>query len=67
MHEQKTMVMLADSPMQSVDFYLALDDYPLVYMAEWASTNEMFAIKPSQAGYTTADGYFGTYYIRVRP
>ena len=30
-------------------------------------TNEMFELKPGDAGYRTAEGYFGTYYVRVRP
>ena len=67
MHEKKTIVMLADSPLQEVDFYLALDDYPLIYMTDWVDWNEMFSIKPTDAGYSDANGFFGTYYIRVRP
>ena len=73
MHENKSIVMLADSPMQAVTFYLALDDYPLVYMADmadknqWLDSNEMFSLQPSDKGYSDAEGYFGTYYIRVRP
>ena len=39
MHENKSIVMLADSPLQAVTFYLALDDYPLVYLADVADKN----------------------------
>jgi len=73
MHENKSIVMLADSPLQSVTFYLALDDYPLVYLTEiednnqWIDKDEMFSLKPTDAGFSDAEGYFGTYYIRVRP
>lgn len=73
MHENKTIVLLADSPIQTVTFYLALDDYPLVYLAntedsnQWIDSNEMFSISPAEKGYSDANGYFGTYYIRVRP
>lgn len=66
-HEQRTMVMLADSPLQEVDFYLSLDDFPMVYLTKWHDWNEMFALTPSQRGYTTSDGFKGTYYARVRP
>lgn len=50
MHENKSIVMLADSTLQTVTFYLALDDYPLVYMTDvegrdqWLDTNEMFTL-----------------------
>ena len=50
MHENKTIVLLADSPIQTVTFYLALDDYPLVYLAntednnQWIDSNEMFSL-----------------------
>lgn len=73
MHENKSIVMLADSPLQAVTFYLALDDYPLVYMTDtpdenqWLDSNEMFALQPFDKGYSDAEGYFGTYYVRVRP
>ena len=73
MHENKSIVMLADSPLQSVTFYLALDDYPLVYLTDtednnqWIDKDEMFSLKPTDAGFSDAEGYFGTYYIRVRP
>ena len=73
MHENKSIIMLADSTLQTVSFYLALDDYPLVYMTEvegrdqWIDTNEMFTLKPQDKGYMDANGFFGTYYIRVRP
>ena len=65
--------MLADSPLQTVTFYLALDDYPLVYLTDtadsdqWIDENEMFALQPNDKGYSDANGFFGTYYIRVRP
>ena len=61
------MILLADSHLQEVTFYLAMDDYPLVYLTEWFDQNEMFALHPSDPGYSDANGYFGTYYIRVRP
>lgn len=66
-HENKAMVMLADSPLQEVTFYLALDDYPLVYMTDWIDQDEMFVLQPWDEGYRDADGFFGTYYVRVRP
>ena len=73
MHENKSIVMLADSPLQAVTFYLAMDDYPLVYLTDaeesnqWLDQNEMFSLKPTDKGYSDAEGFFGTYYIRVRP
>ena len=67
MHENKSMILLADSHLQEVTFYLALDDYPLVYLTSWFDKNEMFALHPTDPGYSDANGYFGTYYIRVRP
>ena len=61
------MVLLADSPKQSVMFYMALDDYPLVYQTDLTDTDEMLELRPDHASYRTAEGYFGTYYVRVRP
>ena len=43
-HENKSIVLLADSPLKVVTFYLELDDYPLVYLADWIDKNEMFAL-----------------------
>ena len=67
MHENKSIVLLADSPEKVVTFYLALDDYPLVYLTDWLDSNEMFALQPWDEGYSDAKGFFGTYYIRMRP
>lgn len=36
MHENRTIVMLADSP-QEVDFYLAKDEYPVSYITKWTA------------------------------
>ena len=66
-HEQRSIILLADSPLKSVEFYLAVDEYPLVYDTDWIDSNEMFALQPWDDGYRSADGHFGTYYVRVRP
>lgn len=67
MHENKSIIMLADSPEKSITFYSARDDYPLIYMTNWIDSNEMFALQPTDAGYGDANGHFGSYYVRVRP
>jgi len=67
MHEQKTIVMLADSPQHEVVFYVDLDDYPKVYATDWLATNGMFALQPWSPGYSDANELFGSFYIRVRP
>ena len=67
MHEDRTMVLLADSHENDVTFYLALDDYPLIYMTDWIAQNEMFSLHPESVGYALGEGHFGTYYIRIRP
>lgn len=58
--------MLADAP-QETDFYLALDDYPVSYITKLTDYKQMFTLSPTQAGYSNANGFFGTYYTRVRP
>lgn len=67
MHENRSIILLADSPLQEVTFYLQVDDYPLVYNTDWVDYREMFALHPWDAGYSTAEGHFGSYYVRVRP
>ena len=65
--EDRTVIFLCDSMINDVTFYLAVDDYPLIYMTEWVARNEMFSLHPEQRGYTYGEGHFGTYFIRVRP
>ena len=67
MHEDKTVVFLADSYINDVTFYFSVDDYPLIYQTPFIAKNEMYTIEPYQSGYTLADGHRGTYYIRIRP
>ena len=67
LHDQRALCLLADTPVNDVTFYLAKDDYPLVYMTDWLDYNEMFSLAPQDAGYGKADGLFGTYYVRLRP
>ena len=67
MHENRTIIMLADSPYQVVKFYVAMDDYPLIYDTYWLDKNEMFALQPWNPNYSDGNGMFGSYYIRVRP
>ena len=66
-HEDRTVVFLADSMKNDVTFYLAVDDYPLIYQTDWVARNEMFSVHPDQVGYAYGRGHFGTYFIRVRP
>ena len=67
MHEDKTVIIMADSLVNDVTFYLAVDDYPLIYQTKLIARNEMFSITPKQPHYTLAEGHRGTYYIRIRP
>ena len=67
MHEDRTVVFLADSYTNDVTFYFAVDDYPLIYQTDLIARNEMYSIEPGQPSYTLADGHRGNYYIRIRP
>ena len=64
-HEQKSIVMLADSPLNDVVFYVDLDDYPMSYQTDWMAKQGMFALQPWNPRYKTAVN--GTFYVRVRP
>lgn len=46
MHEDKTVIIMADSLVNDVTFYLAVDDYPLIYQTKLIARNEMFSITP---------------------
>jgi len=67
MHEDRTIVFLADSFIGAVDFYFEVDDYPLIYDTDLVSRNEMYIITPWHKDYTLGHGHLGTYYIRIRP
>jgi len=67
MHEDRTVVFLADSELNDVTFYFTVDDYPLIYQTDWIARNEMYSLRPDSPGYTLAENHFGTYYIRIRP
>ena len=67
MHEDRTVVFLAESFQNDVTFYFTVDDYPLIYKTDFRSRNEMYSIHPEVPGYTIAEGHWGNYYIRVRP
>ena len=67
MHEDRTVVFLAESFENDVTFYFAVDDYPLIYQTDLIAKNEMFSLAPEAREYTLGNGHFGTYYIRIRP
>ena len=67
MHEDRTVVFLAESFENDVTFYFELDDYPLIYKTDWIARNEMYALRPWQDGYALGEGHSGTYFIRIRP
>lgn len=55
-HENKQIVMLADSPHKEVIFYVDLDDYPKVFKTDWLDKSEMFALQPWNPGYSHPHG-----------
>ena len=46
MHEDRTVVFLADSAVNDITFYMDIDDYPLIYQTRLIARNEMFSITP---------------------
>ena len=67
MHEDRTVVFLANSFANRVTFYMAIDDYPLIYKTDLIAENEMLSLHPESQQYALGDGHFGMYYVRIRP
>ena len=51
-HEQRSIIMISDSPYKDIVFYVDVDDYPKSYQTDWMARNGMFSLHPWNPGYS---------------